>query len=70
MSKSSIFTLISIIIIVGVNAQADFTLVTEEALGDVPANIPGDGTIAWPDWNNDGWPDLHIGPGILFVRDR
>jgi hypothetical protein len=54
-----------ILLFVG-SAHAEYTLVTEQALGDVPANIPGSSIACWPDWNADGWPDLHIGTDIFF----
>ncbi len=50
-------------------AKAIFTEVTEEALGMQPAHIGGSNGVSWPDYNNDGWPDIHISRDVLFKNN-
>lgn len=50
-------------------AGAVFTEVTEEALGFPLTAIGGARGISWPDYNNDGWPDIHISRDVLFVNN-
>ncbi len=51
------------------SAGAVFTEVTEEALGLPPAAIGGSRGVSWPDYNGDGWPDIHISRDVLFVSN-
>ena len=51
------------------DARAVFTEVTEVAFGVPPADIPGWACAHWPDYNNDGWPDLHIDRDILYANN-
>ena len=49
-------------------AAAGFSEATLEALGGAPDEIDGGDYAAWPDVNGDGWPDLHLGGGILYLN--
>ncbi|MBD3337391.1 MAG: hypothetical protein GF355_17905 [Candidatus Eisenbacteria bacterium] len=50
-------------------AAAVYVDVTEEALGLPHNQVPGWTLVTWPDYNSDGWPDLHIGPDVLYVNN-
>ncbi len=50
-------------------ALAVFTDVTEEALGLPPGQVPGAVTVALPDINADGWPDLYLSPWYIYLNE-
>lgn len=42
------------------SAQATFTLVTQQALGVAPGDVPSGEMSCFPNYNNDGYPDLQV----------
>jgi len=63
-------TLIMILSIITVVSYAQFVNVTEEALGSAPAQVQGKESLAWPDVNNDGWPDLFVNSKYLYINQQ
>ncbi|UCE26728.1 MAG: CRTAC1 family protein, partial [Candidatus Coatesbacteria bacterium] len=51
-----------------VHVYGVFTDVTESALGDPGPDVPGR-CITWPDYNNDGRPDLFMGDDVLYENN-
>ncbi|OPL13484.1 MAG: hypothetical protein AVO34_06345 [Firmicutes bacterium ML8_F2] len=63
-----LLNLFFISVMLAFQATAQFTNVTEEALGNPPTAVAGRESIAWPDVNNDGWPDLFVGSKYLYIN--
>ncbi|MDP8205870.1 MAG: FG-GAP-like repeat-containing protein [Candidatus Electryonea clarkiae] len=59
-----------IILLLFSNVYAEFTEVTQEALGAAPNAISAGEMGAWPDYNNDGWADLHLGADRLYENNQ
>ncbi len=62
--------LITGMILATVLVRGQYTNVTLEALGNDPAQVQGKESVAWPDVNNDGWPDLFICSQYLYINQH
>lgn len=62
------FVVASLLLVSVSLAFAVFTDVTEQVLGDPGPDVPGR-CITWPDYNNDGWPDLFMGDDVLYENN-
>lgn len=50
--------------------QAQYSNVTEQALGYTPATVPGMESVGWLDVNNDGWPDMFVCSKYLYLNNQ
>ena len=55
-----------VILLAPVPSPGAFQDVTLDAFGILPQDMPGWSSVQWPDYDGDGWPDLHLGADALF----
>ncbi|MBN2747744.1 MAG: VCBS repeat-containing protein [Bacteroidales bacterium] len=50
--------------------KSQFVQVTQSALGLPYDSVSGMESVAWPDYNNDGYPDLFVGSKYLYKNNQ
>jgi hypothetical protein len=69
MKKAVLILLFIVSLVGGELARCDFVDVTEETLGAPPDSVDGYQSVAWPDINSDGWPDLFGGTPCFYLNN-
>lgn len=67
---SKLFILVTLFMAMSLSMFGIFTDVTQQTLGNLPAAVPGSGSLAFPDINSDGWADFFVSPYHFYINNH